>query len=302
MADQIKSIIKSARPTHWVKNLAVFAALVFSGGLFDEELFRLTLWAAICFSIATSACYFFNDLADRKHDRLHPVKKNRPIAAGKIGTIDAIFIAVVLAAIAVLLASFLSFFFLAGILLYIILQVAYTLFLKYVPIIDILAIAAGFVLRVWAGAFVINAHLSVWFLLCVISGSLFLAAGKRKAEISILEKFGAKPSLTYKPEVLDSYLNMFGTASWMSWSLFTFFYSSQNEVLLFSTDLPLTIAGIGKWLMLTIPVVIFGIMRYLFISYTTTLARSPERTLIRDKYLLGSFLVWGFLILLTLYS
>ena len=302
MADQIKNIVKSARPTHWVKNLAVFAALVFSGGIFDSELFRSTFWAFIVFSLATSACYLFNDLMDRKNDKLHPIKKNRPIAAGKFKVIDALFLAVVFAAFSVLLASFLSFFFLAGILIYIILQVAYTLFLKYIPVIDILVIATGFVIRVWAGAFVINAHLSVWFLLCVISGSLFLAAGKRKAEIAIVEKFGDKSRATYEPGVLNSYLAMFGTASWVSWALFTFFYSSEITLLSFTSDLPLTIAGIGKWLMLTIPVVIFGIMRYLYISHTTTLAQSPERTLIRDKYLLGAFLVWGSLILLTLYS
>ena len=302
MVNQIKSIVKSARPTHWVKNLAIFAALVFSGGLFDPELFRLTFLAAVCFSIATSACYFTNDILDKKTDRQHPIKKNRPIASGAISTIDATFLAIILIATAVLFASFISFFFLSAVIVYILLQICYTLFLKKLQIIDILAIAAGFVIRVWAGAFVINAHLSVWFLLCVISGSLFLAAGKRKAESSILKKYGSKPSLVYKPEVLDSYLNMFGTASWMSWSLFTFFYSSQTELLPFTADLPLTIAGIGKWLMLTIPVVIFGIMRYLYISHTTTLARSPERTLIRDKYLLGSFLVWAALIVLTLYS
>lgn len=302
MVDQVKNIVKTARPTHWVKNLAVFAALVFSGNLFSADLFRSTFWAFAIFSLAASACYFANDVADAKADRLHPVKKNRPIANGKLKIIDALFFSILLAALSVLFASFISFFFLATVVVYIILQVAYTFFFKKIPVVDILSIASGFLLRVWAGAFVINFHLSVWFLLCVISGSLFLAAGKRRAELSVLEKFGRHPRLAYKPEVLDSYLVMFGTASWLSWSLFTFFNSQSTQFLLFSSDLPLTLAGIGKWMMLTIPVVIFGIMRYFYISHTTTLAQSPERTLVTDKYLLGAFIVWSGLILLTLYS
>lgn len=302
MVDQFKNIIKTARPTHWVKNLAIFAALVFSGNLFNTDLFRLTFWAFVIFSLAASACYFANDVADAQTDRLHPVKKNRPVARGKLKVIDALFFSVVLAALSVLFASFISFFFLATVVIYIALQVAYTFFFKKIPVVDVLSIATGFLLRVWAGAFVINFHLSVWFLLCVISGSLFLAAGKRKAELAVLEKFGRSPRLAYKPEMLDSYLVMFGTASWLSWALFTFFNSQSTQFLLFSSDFPLTLAGIGKWMMLTIPVVIFGIMRYLYISFTTTLAQSPERTLIKDKYLLGAFLTWGALILLTLYS
>lgn len=303
MANQIQAVIKSLRPTHWVKNLSLFAALIFSGNLFNQDQLIITVWAASSFSLAASSVYLFNDVLDREQDKLHPVKKKRPIAQGLISPQDALFLSTMLVVISLFLASYLSFFFLSAIILYVILQISYTLLFKKVPVLDILAIAAGFILRVWSGAFVINVHLSVWFLLCVISVSLFLAAGKRRAELGILTQFGKTRQLAYQPVLLDSFLTMFGTAAWLSWALFTFFQvSPEIELLPISSQLPLTLAGIGKWLMLTIPIVIFGIMRYLHITYTTTLAETPERTLIRDKPLLSSVLIWGALVVLILYS
>jgi len=164
-------------------------------------------------------------------------------------------------------------------------------------VLDILVIAAGFVLRVFAGAFVINAHLSVWFLLCVISLSLFLAAGKRRAEIAVSHLS------IYKPEILDSYLAMFGNAAWVSWSLFAFFESSPTAgpTLSILNQLPLTIAGVNKWLMLTIPIVIFGIMRYLKIIYDKIDASVPEKIFWADRQLFASVLIWVFLVIFIIY-
>lgn len=301
----LRAIIKTARPTHWVKNLALFAPLFFSGRLLDTQLFFITLSAAGIFSLAASSIYFFNDVADREKDKGHPVKSKRPIASGKLPVPLALVISAILASSSLFLASFLSFFFFMAVFTYIVLQMAYTLLFKELAIVDILVIAAGFMLRIWAGAFVANIHPSVWFLLCVISGALFLAAGKRKAELAIIETFNVRKKILYSPALLDSYLAMFATSSWLSWALFSFFEPVPHvgSQLPFFHDLPLTLSGIGKWLMITIPVVIFGIMRYLYLIYNKTWsAETPERTLIKDRPLLFALLGWGILILFILYS
>lgn len=301
----ILAIVRAARPTHWVKNLAVFAALFFSGNLFVPELFERTLWAAIVFCLAASAVYLFNDILDFERDRQHPVKRNRPIAKGLVPFPLAIFLAVLFGTSALFAASFTSFFLFLSVFAYITLQALYTLMLKNLPIIDILAIAGGFILRILAGALIINFHFSVWFILCTISVALFLAAGKRKAELSILQTHAHTRKFLYTESQLDAYLSMFATSAWIAWALFTFFETSlQVGVHLpFLQDLPLTVGGIEKWLMATIPLVIFGIMRYLWIVYgKTPEAETPERTLIRDKPLLASALIWAFMVFVIIYS
>lgn len=299
------SIIASTRPTHWVKNLVLFAALFFSGNLFSPQLLLNTSLAVVMFSLAASACYLFNDVADIKQDRLHPVKRKRLVAQGKLPIPLVLFCSSVLVFLSLFFSSFISFFLFLIILAYILLQIAYTLWLKNIVVIDILSIAGGFILRVWAGAFVSNIHMSVWFMLCVISVSLFLASGKRKAELTLLESYGKTRNAIYNYAQLDSYLSIFATSSFIAWALFTFFEPAPHvgSFLPFFQDLPLTLGGIGKWLMITIPVVIFGIMRYLHIIYSKTPdAESPERILIADRPLLFSVIIWGLLVLIVIYS
>ncbi len=179
-------LVKAARPAHWIKNFALFAALIFSGNLLIAEKFNLVIQAFVAFSLATSATYLFNDIRDIKRDRLHPIKKNRPIAAGKISKGLAFFVLLILGSGSLYLAIGLNFLFFVALATYLFLQVLYSLGLKNIPVIDILIIAAGFIIRIYAGAFVIDAHLSVWFLLCVISVALFLASGKRRAELGVV--------------------------------------------------------------------------------------------------------------------
>jgi hypothetical protein len=175
-----------------------------------------------------------------------------------------------------------------------------------------LAIATGFILRVYAGSFLVDAHLSVWFLLCVVSVSLFLAAGKRRAELAVLHENVAsahrKTLSHYTQDLLDSYLAMFATASWVSWALFTFFKESEKEFFISRAvsanlldQIPLTILGTGKLLMVTIPLVIFGIMRYLLIVYQGSRAETPERVLLTDKPLLTSVSLWVITVMVILY-
>lgn len=298
-------IIKVARPIHWVKNFALFAALIFSGHLFTDHLFLKVVWAFIIFSLLTSSAYIINDIKDAKYDRLHPIKKNRPIAAERLPVPTAIAAALVLGLFALYLAAHLNPLFFLMVILYLLLQIGYSFGLKNIPIIDILIIAAGFVIRVYVGAFVINAHLSVWFLLCIISAALFLASGKRKAEVNTIEKTAQvtrKSISKYPDDLLNSYVTMFANAAWMSWALFTFFESPQASlpVWLFLSEISLT-TTVNKLLMITIPVVIFGIMRYQSLIFDNK-TEAPERIVLTDIPLTLSVTVWLALVLFIFYG
>ncbi len=304
MANLPAEIIKVARPIHWIKNGALFAALIFSGNLFTEVLFLRVALAFVSFSLATSATYIFNDIFDAKRDRLHPIKKERPIAAKRLPVSTAVVTATTFAITSIYLATGLNTLFFLTVIAYLLLQASYSLGLKNIATIDILIIAAGFIMRVYAGAFVIDAHLSVWFLLCVISVGLFLASGKRRAELGVLAATRAtRKSLTqYSQTLLDSYVTMFGNAAWMSWALFTFFESPSASlpVWLFLAELSRT-TTINKLLMITIPVVIFGIMRYQSLIFENR-SESPERLLLTDKSLIASVLLWIGLVVWILYG
>lgn len=300
---KVKDIISEIRPVHWIKNISLFGALIFSG-LANIEIYRdLAFLAFIAFCFAASTTYVFNDIVDRSKDANHPIKKGRPIAAGKISEVEGLWIIAFTATASLLIANSISSLFTAAIVFYLVLQFFYSLVLKKLPIIDILVIASGFIIRVYAGALAINAHLSVWFLLCVVSVALFLAAGKRRSELNIAHKFDTRNSLqNYSRELLDSYVTMFGSASWMSWALFTFFESPKA-----STPLWLTLAEISKTttinklLMVTIPLAIFAIMRYQAVIFAEK-GEAPEKVLLKDIPLLVSVALWGLVIILILYG
>lgn len=298
------SLLKLMRPVHWVKNLGIFAALVFNGDLMDKQSFIIVFEAFWAFNLAASATYVFNDFIDAEKDKNHPVKKFRPIAAGKVSKQIALITTSLLLIVALAWAEAISHFFFTLLLGYILMQIAYSLYLKNLHVIDILIIATGFVIRVYSGAFLINAHLSVWFLLCVISVSLFLASGKRRAELGIVEKPGeTRSSLKkYSKELLNSYVTMFGNAAWMSWALFTFFESPQvkTPVWILLSEVS-NAASVSKLLMITIPITIFGIMRYEALIFEER-TEAPEKLLLKDKSLVGSLAIWTFLVIWILYG
>lgn len=308
----ILEIIRIARPIHWVKNFAIFGAILLTGTLFERGLFKDTLIAFVAFSFATSATYIFNDIMDAKRDKLHPIKKNRPIASGRLNLLIAVFELLIFALLALALSASLNQLLFNLIFFYLFLQAMYSLGLKNIAVVDILIIATGFILRVYAGAFAINAHLSVWFLLCIVSASLFLAAGKRRAEINLLETTdpdsikndgGTRKSLTkYSKELLNSYVTMFGNATWMSWSLYTFFESPKASLPFWLALAEVSRATtIDKLMMLTIPVVIFGIMRYEALIFEGK-SEAPEKLLLTDKALLIAVGLWITLVYWILYS
>lgn len=298
---------KAMRPIHWVKNLSLFAAIFLTGALFDKGQLTRVLWGFVAFCLATSSTYLFNDVLDVKADRLHPTKKFRAIASGALPVPLALVEALILAGASLLvaLAGQLNLLFMTILIAYLVMQLIYSLGIKNIAVVDIVVIATGFVFRVYAGAFAIDAHLSVWFLLCVVSASLFLASGKRRAELNLAEDsdFATRKSLgTYKRELLNSFVTMFGNASWMSWALFTFFESPKASIpfWLLLAELSRT-TTIGKFLMLTIPVTIFGIMRYEFLIFEGK-SETPEKLLLTDRALIITVLLWVVLVYWVLYS
>lgn len=304
-------LLVSSRPRQWLKNLAIFAPLVFEGAFFEPNKFWITFFGFALFSIAASGIYIFNDVVDLKKDLSHPFKRRRPIAAGKINPILALFVSVILIIFALLVSSKFSGFFTFAIATYTILQIVYSLFLRSLILLDVMAIALGFLLRVYAGASLIDAHVTVWFILTVASLALFLAIGKRRSERTLIlgseeKNLGGRAILLHYPEtLLDSLTVMFATACWFSYTMFTFLQpppSAGPQVLvLFGDYLPRTFLA-SKWLMATVPFVIYGVMRYLFVIYEKKEGESPERVLLSDIPLLFSVVIWIILVFVIIYG
>ncbi len=308
----IYQLIRTARPRQWLKNFSVFAAPVFSGNLFDPQIFLSASYAFVAFCMVSSGTYFLNDIIDAPKDRLHPIKKNRPIASGKLNQNFALLVAFLLFFFALYFSIVvIGSYFTLAIIIYIAMQLIYSLYLRNVIILDSLTVAAGFVIRVFAGGFAAFTSLSSWLLLATIGLSLLIAFGKRRSEKTILRKHlgeskdqepKTRKTLRHYPDaLLDSMISMSSTFAIMSYSLFTFQDSPQEVNSALSSVLP-SILRSPKWMMLTIPIVIYGVARYLFVIYEREDAESPERVLLSDKPLLLTVVVWGLTILFILYG
>lgn len=302
------ALLKTVRPRQWLKNFALYGALIFTGLLYQKGAFGLVTQAFFVFTILASSTYIFNDLLDVKADRLHPFKRKRPIASGELPIPLAIFMLGAGVIIGLTWAYTLNYFFFISCLVYLAVQVLYTGFLKKVAIVDVIVIAFGYLIRVYAGAFVISAHMDVWFLLTVISASLFLAVGKRRGEMTLLmsQEKAAETRQTlkrYTEKLLDIYTAMFATSTWITYSLFTFNHPKivpDGKALTIISELPKTLLS-EKWMMLTIPFVVYGIMRYLQLIYEKNEGESPERILLSDKPLIITAGLWILLVIGVLY-
>lgn len=298
----------ACRPRQWIKNLALVAPAVFTGQLFVlESIIRVAL-GVITFSLVSSANYLINDVRDLESDKLHPTKKNRPIARGDLGKFQALIFAAVLASSGLILAYYLNLFFAISATVFLFLGLSYSMLLKRIILLDILAIGLGFLLRVYAGAVVIDAHVTVWFLLTVTSLSLFLAIGKRRSERTLLkgEAGTVRSTLLHYPDsLLDSLTAMFAASTWLTYALFTFLeplpQTSPQVLVLLGENLPRTFFA-TKFLMITIPFVIYGLMRYLFLIYEKKEGESPEKILISDKPLLITCILWFLLVVFVIYG
>lgn len=293
-----------------MKNFALFAAIIFGGQLFDFDAVVNVILAFISFCLLSSSTYIINDLADFKKDRLHPFKKARPIAAGKINTQEASIIFIIILSAALLLAYSIGSGFFTFCLLYLLIQFLYSFFFKSIEIFDIFFIAAGYILRVFAGETIVGYHLSVWLLLTTISLSLFLAIGKRRSELTLLRDYTGnrmqeiRRSLShYSEPLLDVYTVMFATSTSIFYSLFTFLENPSGIRINLDILMPDFLPGFlhRKWLMITIFPVVYGLMRYLQDIYEKQEGESPDRVLLSDKPLLASVIIWGLLVIFIIY-
>lgn len=306
MVKQFFLLVKAARPRQSLKNLSLFTGLIFSGWLFIPAKFWTTIAAFVIFSILTGSVYIFNDIIDLEQDKKHPFKKRRPLASGRLSLPLALFANLVGFFISLFLGWSLSFFLFLGMIGYLLLQFVYTFWLKKQPIIDVITIAFGFIIRVYTGAAVIGAHLNVWLLLCVISFSLFLAIGKRRSELTLLQgQAGSRQVLGRYPEkLLDVYTAMFANTTWLTYALFTFMFPAftfSGKALTLLSILPSTFYS-QKWLMATIPLVIYGVMRYLHLIYEKNQGESPAEILTADRPMILTVGLWGLLVVGILYG
>ena len=305
-------VLKSARPRQWIKNMALYAALVFSGFFFYVPVdglpyFVTVTLAVIIFSLLASSVYIINDIIDLEADRKHPFKRKRPLASGNLPIPVAIFAVILLLSLVFFFSLWVSNYFRLLLILYFALHMLYAKVLKNVAILDVGAIAAGFLVRVYAGAVVVNLHTSVWFLLTVLSASLFLAVAKRQSERTLMKGKNltdTRKSLgRYSQRLLDQYTGMFATATWLTYALYTFQREAvvpEGALLTFYSILPRTLQS-QKLLMLSIPFVIFGVMRYLQLVYEDNEGESPERVILRDKPLMITAGLAGIIIMTVIY-
>jgi 4-hydroxybenzoate polyprenyltransferase len=311
MVNTVYQIIRTARPRQWLKNFSIFAAPAFSGKLFHPSVLTPAILAFGVFCLASSAAYFINDIIDAPKDRLHPIKKNRPIASGKLSVRTAWLVALSLIAASIIFSlNFIGTYFTIAVITYLLIQLIYSTYLRNIIILDSLTVATGFVIRVFAGGFAALTSLSSWLILSTVGLSLLLAFGKRRSEKTILSKHllsdqqpspETRKTLRYYPDrLLDSMISMSATYAIITYSLFTFQVSPQGILPGVSTLLP-SILRTPKWMMLTIPLVIYGVARYLYVIYEREDAESPERVLLSDKPLLLTVLFWGISILTIIY-
>lgn len=244
----IKDILTSLRPKQWIKNLFIFAAIIFGSKFTEVHLWVLAVKTFVAFSAASSAMYLLNDVIDVRQDQQHMKKKYRPIAAGRIKKSSALIMSLLLAASAIALCASVNIHTLAAAIAYIVLQICYSLYLKKIVILDVISIAFGFVFRVIAGVFAIGVRFSPWLILCVFFLTLFLAINKRKNELSHTSSVQTRSVLSsYSLAVIDQMNSIVLPLILTTYTFYTF--NSEHS----------------QWLMVTVPIVLYGVFRYLFI-------------------------------------
>ncbi|MEA1927130.1 MAG: decaprenyl-phosphate phosphoribosyltransferase [Candidatus Auribacterota bacterium] len=285
----IPDIVKSMRPQQWLKNTFVFAALVFARQFMDGEKVLISLGVFAIFSLLSGAVYLVNDVMDKEEDSQHRDKRERPIAAGRLSPSVALSTSVIITLPALAGAFFINIDLGLISLGYLVLITAYSLFLKSVVIMDVLVIAFGFILRVMAGGVAIEVPISEWLFICTFLLALFLALSKRRHELVLLggEVSGHRKTLSeYSPVLLDQMIAVVTSSTVMAYSLYTLAPRTQTEV--------------SPRLYYSIPFVLYGIFRYLYLVHRKSEGGEPGKTLFSDRALLIGVLLWVVSIVLIL--
>jgi len=302
---RILALLRAMRPRQWVKNLALFVGIVFAQRLLSLPVFERAVIAFVTFCLASSAIYLLNDLLDLENDRQHPVKSKRPLASGALPVswaVMAMGILVLACAGLIALIFFIpitgqpdifagyggaSLLFALTVATYLILMVLYSARLKHVVLLDVFIIASGFVLRILAGTVVLPVVISPWLYLVTILLSLFLALNKRRNELALLQGEASNHRQIlkeYSLPLLDQMITIVTAATLMAYSLYTFQSSTGNH-----------------HLMITIPFVLYGMFRYLYLVHMRMEGGSPEEVLLRDRHMLATVVLCAALIIIVLY-
>lgn len=297
------AVLKAARPNQWVKNLVIFTAILFSGNLFQSDEFVLTFYGFLIFCLLSSTSYILNDVVDSPYDKKHPQKKLRPVAAGELSIPDATFVVFIFSLVALIISLFFSIPFFIISLTFLLLHFFYSLYFKKHPVLDIFTISFSFILRAFAGQVITGHHIQIWLLLTIFFISLFIATVKRHAEM-VAHGHTTRASLYfYKDHLLNFLTTMFGVLTITSYSLYTFL---ENPPLIktalseyFSTIYPNV--ETRKWFMITIPIVVYGIVRYAQLLYEKDQGDAPEKIITQDKPLIFAILLWGLIVVSLIY-
>lgn len=303
MTNKILLYFKLLRVNQWIKNFVVFTPIIFNGQLLNQNLFFKSLATFSIFCLFSSISYVINDIIDYPYDKKHPQKKYRPIAAGLISIPQATFLTFIITMLAIVFSLTLSLnlFFLGVI--FLLLHFFYSLTLKRLPLVDIFTISFSFMLRSFAGEVITGYHIPIWLLLTIFFGSLFMASVKRQAELKIS---GGKTRIVlyqYNKHFLDFLTYTFSTATIIAYSTYTYGEKIPHVKTLFGklTQKFFPSWEARKWLMITIPLVVFGIARYAQLFYEKTQGEQPEKIITTDIALLTTIFLWGLTIILLIY-
>jgi len=277
--------LKVVRPQQWYKNLLVFLPLIFVGQLLDARLFWATALGFVSLCLASSFNYIINDIVDRRKDRAHPEKRNRPIASGRVDVGIAALIAVVLLVLSLRIAYVLDHTFMLAVMFLIILTQVYSFFLKNIAFADILAIGVNFVTRAVAGTFIIDVKISPWLILCTFFFALFLSAGKRHSDVLLLgrnARYHKHALASYTPQVTNALMVITTAMLVASYSLYS-------------------VLGEHRYLGVTIPFALYAIFRYFSHIYSgSSIARHPEKVFM-DWQMLAGMTLWALAAFAALY-
>lgn len=274
----MKSYIELMRPKQWIKNFFVFGAIIFSRKFTDISSIITVILTFLSFCLVSSTVYIMNDIIDLEQDKIHPKKKNRPLASGRVSKNNAIYLLFVLLILSMIIGFFINKYLLLILALYFLNNILYSFKVKHVVLLDVMSIAIGFILRVVAGGVVINVDLSVWIILCTLFISLFLGFEKRKNELKSLEKDATKHRKIldeYSIEFLNDISNIVCGATIIFYSLYTFFAYKH------------------KYMTITNIYVIYGLFRYKYLTEIKDEGGSPTETVLTDKGIIVDVILWG---------
>ena len=281
-----KNYFLLTRPFQWVKNIIIFIPLIFAKKLFEVDVFALSFTAFICFVLASSIIYIFNDICDLEKDKKHPTKKNRPLANNSLKIKDAYLLIILLGLLLLILLKY-NISILEIVIIFFVLNISYSLYFKNLIIIDLIIVSLSYVIRVLAGSVIINVTLSNWLLICVFSTSLFLISFKRVAEIKLLnvsQRSSFKHRLVlkkYNNEFLLKIIDISAICSILFYSLYTVFVNPN--------------------LIYTVPLIFMGFFRYYYLYYTAKVfEESPVKIIFSDKPIFALLILWLIIVLISI--